>query len=228
MGSADPPKKYAEVRDAFDSSAAAEKYAIRKNRVSPRNQREIDAILRCMEHLAGNAGLSCIDIPCGAFRLADILLPRDFATTASDYSSAMLEQAKRYASSRYPEKEVSYSQQDISETGFSDSSFDLVICNRLFHHYDDAELRIKILSELNRICRQLVIVSFFDADSASNWIRRLRILISGHPQRDRFAIPRIQFVKEAREAGLQIVAFEATRRGISPQTYVALKPGQSA
>lgn len=222
----DASEQYEKVKQTFDSQAAAEKYARHKNIDTARNRREVAAILRCLQLAGQDVSGKCIDIPCGTFRLAKILLGKNASVTAADYSTAMLDQARSMAAATMPEEEVSFVQADIRATGFADRSFDLVICNRLFHHYAESSDRLKVLSELARISNRVVIVSFFDRASFSSYLRSLKHWIAGRVQQDRFGISRQQFCAEARMAGLEPIAYVATRRFCSAQTYVALNAGK--
>ncbi|MCB1669645.1 MAG: YrbL family protein [Gammaproteobacteria bacterium] len=220
--------EYQNVKAAFDSTDAASKYAERKNADSPRNLLEQQAIVACIERGCRQAATTCLDIPCGTFRLGKILLDGKLQVTASDYSSGMLEEATKMADSLRSDHGVSFSQQDIMATSFADQSFDLIICNRLFHHYSASDTRVRVLTELRRLCRDTLVISWFDSFSLSNAIRRLKHKIGYKRQRDRYAISRSQFREEARRAGFEVVCQRAIRRFISPQTYAALRPLEGA
>ena len=221
---ADSQSEYRQVQDSFDSSSAASKYAARKNVENPRNRLEREAILDCIDFASDLTPITCLDIPCGTFRLGKILLDRNYQVTASDYSPSMLEQSEIAARALRDNPGVNFSQQDIMATTFDDQSFDLIICNRLFHHYSSAETRTKVLTELRRLCRGALVISYFDSASLSNLWRRLKHLTGYKRQKDRFAISRTQFREEARQAGFEVVHHAATRRFISPQTYATLRP----
>lgn len=220
--------EYKQVQNSFDSAAAARKYAARKNVDNPRNVLEQNAILECMDWDGRTSPGNCLDIPCGTFRLGKILLDRNLQITASDYSTNMLEQAMLMADSLDSNHRVNFSQQDIRTTGFESQSFDLIICNRLFHHYSSSTVRVTVLNELRRLCRDLLVISYFDSLSLSNAWRRLKHISGLKPQKDRFAISRKQLRREAELAGFEVVHQAPIRRFISPQTYATLRPVQCA
>lgn len=215
--------EYDAVRQAFDSPGAAAKYVANKHPLSRRNRREERAIGHCLQSTAPLIGKQCIDIPCGTFRLARVLLPAGLEITAADYSEAMLDQARQIHAGTGSAAAVTFSRQDVLHTTFADATFDIAVCNRLLHHYSEPQTRIAVLRELARITRDAVIVSFFDSASASNLVRRCKHVTGLKRQRDRYAISRGELATEAHAVGLQPVCFEAVRRFVSPQTYVRLE-----
>jgi len=87
---------------------------------------------------------------------------------------------------------------DASRLPISDGCVDLAFCFRLLHHINDSTIRIAILSELSRISRRWVAVSFYRKESWAYWRKRINgKKIAGYPIGTRF------FFREAKSAGLR-------------------------
>jgi SAM-dependent methyltransferase len=123
-----------------------------------------------------------------------------------------------------------YEVQDIMGTTFVAGQFDAVICNRLFHHFIEPEVRRAALTELRRICSGPIVVSFFNSCSIEA-VRLAFLRLAFHRfRRDRIPISVGQFAADAQAAGLIFDRIEFTRWGISPQCYAVFRaaPAPSA
>ena len=99
-------------------------------------------------------------------------------------------------------------------TGYLDNSFDDIICNRLFHHFYDANTRKKALKELSRIsCGYIVI--FFNSFSLSAKFRQFKRFIKKNHSTDRIAIPMSLFIEEIESQGLTVVKTIPVNKHIS-------------
>jgi ubiquinone/menaquinone biosynthesis C-methylase UbiE len=78
--------------------------------------------------------------------------------------------------------------QDIENLDYADDSFDSVICFRLFHHFPTPEVRERAVSELCRISRRYVLMSYFSPFSITSIKRRLRVSLGGR-QSEKHATP---------------------------------------
>jgi 2-polyprenyl-3-methyl-5-hydroxy-6-metoxy-1,4-benzoquinol methylase len=211
---------YRATRERFDDRAAADDYVIKKNLTdNARNRRELACIERALEGLA--PGARVLDLPCGSGRLEPVLARRGFEVTAADYSEPMLAAARRHTESAAAR--VRFRREDILSTTFADAEFDAVICNRLLHHYPEAELRRAVLAELARICRGRLVVSFYWNLALSALRFHLRNRIKGIRPNDRIPITLREFRADFESCGLVATGIFPVRRGISPQTYVRLE-----
>lgn len=102
---------------------------------------------------------------------------------------------------------------------FADRQFAGSLCMRLFQHLPTAEERIAVLSELGRVTRGPILLSFFDALSLQH-LRRLLARRLGKRRSGRGAIRRRQFVREAEAAGLRVERVLALSPWISEQCLV--------
>ena len=170
-------------------------------------------------------GSHILDLPCGTGRLTQLLISQGFRVTGADVSKAMLARARmkrstihRIAVTAFPG--VDFEDHDIMRTGYPDDHFDAVICNRLFHHFTEPTTRLRALTELRRICRGPVIISFFNTFALDAVYRRFCDLIRGRTPRDRIPIPYKTFHTELRLSGFRVLEKIALRWGISPHWYV--------
>jgi len=208
----------------FDSTEAASKYAGLK--LDKRRQREQRCIVSALADVP--AGGHVLDLPCGAGYLMTSLVDMGFQVTAADVSTHMLDRAEETwdsACSEKPERNgrARFVCQDIMQTDFPDGHFDAVVCNRLFHHFCEAETRRAALAELGRISRGPVIVFFFNR-LALDTIRLFSLRwVFGRFRRGRIPISVRRFAAEGAAAGLRLEKVLFTRRGISPQCYAVFR-----
>ncbi|KAA3634670.1 MAG: class I SAM-dependent methyltransferase [Proteobacteria bacterium] len=224
-----PPRdSYIDTRERFNDESVARDYVVKKNSLSGgKNRREMACIVAALEGLP--AGSRVLDLPCGSGRLEEMLVDRGFDVVAADYSVPMIEAARAYHADGVladPAKSdrLRFEQQDIMNTTFDDDSFDAVICNRLLHHYPEFETRRRVLAELARVCRDRLIVSYYDNFALSalrfhlgNRLRRVRPV-------DRIPIWSSEFRRDYESLGLRSRRKLPVRFGVSPQTYLVLTP----
>lgn len=223
-GQSKPINSYVRTLERFGTPRAAARYATRHgNRRDRREQ-------RCMDKaLAGAApGAKVLDLPCGAGRLTPMLVQLGFVVTGADCSPHMVAQAEglwRAACRDRPEllPKARFEVKDVMNTGYADRHFDVVICNRLFHHFTEGETRRAALAELRRICAGRIIVSFFSAFALDALRFQLRNLLRRRTPRDRIPISLSELEADAQAAGLTVQRTLATRWGISPQWYAVLR-----
>jgi SAM-dependent methyltransferase len=222
-----PGASYAMTAERFATPKAADVYS-KRHGGHARDQREQGCIARALEGVP--AGAKVLDLPCGAGRLAKMLAGKGFALTEADYSQHMVDRARAaweatMTSGAAPEGNppVRFEQRDVMATGYADGEFDVVICNRLLHHFIEGPTRVAALKELRRISKERVVVSFFNAFALDavkfftlNALKRKKPV-------DRIPIPMKEFEANVREAGLRVDQTIPTRWGVSPQWYVVLR-----
>jgi SAM-dependent methyltransferase len=199
---------------------AASKYA--GLTLDARRCRELQCICDALRDVP--RGGRVLDLPCGAGQLTNLLVDLGFQVTAADVSTHMLDRAKQAwdaECSNDPDRSehVRFIAKDVMHTEFPDGYFDAVVCNRLFHHFCEAETRRAALAELGRISRGPVIVFFFNR-LALDTVRLAALrLIFGRFRRGRIPISVGRFAAEGTAAGLRLDRVLFTRPGISPQCY---------
>jgi len=228
MTSNNTPDSYTQTQSRFDDPSVARRYVTRKNALdTSKNKREMACIQAALSGLPEQSRV--LDLPCGSGRLEMMLLDRGYSVVAADYAVAMLDAATDYHAELLeaePDKSnrLVFQQEDILNTSFEDQAFDAVICNRLLHHYPEAELRQQVLAELKRITKDRIIVSFFSNFALSALRFHLANKLKGVEPDDRIPIWFRTFEQDVQKAGLTISGVYAVRRGVSPQTYLKLSP----
>ena len=214
---------HAAAREKFDSPEMAAIYRAKFVGTS-KDRREKRCILR---GLAGVAkGALVLDLPCGTGRITTFLVDEGFKVVAADASQHMLEEARDACLRQQGGDEarlddaVRFSHEDVMRIGFPDGAFDAVVSNRLFHHFTEPATRRRALSELARVSRGPVVVSFFCSFALSALKQRIANAARGVVPADRVPIPFRAFREDLEAAGLRADAVYPVRFGISPQTYV--------
>lgn len=213
-----------QTRNRFNSEVSARKYA-RSLHGTATHRRELLCVRRLLRGLP--PGSKVLDLPSGTGRLLPLLVEMGFRVTEADSSAHMLEEAQGYARTRGIAQGVEFRVEDAFLTSFRDNAFDAILCNRLFHHFREPEVRRRCLSELGRICRGQIVVSFFCDCCLGALIFRLRNWIRRRTPTDRIPIPRKQFTEDVEATGLRVVQTMATRRWIAKQWYAALERPQA-
>lgn len=172
---------------------------------------------KAMTFLNMPPGVSVLDIPCGAGRILPLLKQNGYRVTGADVSASMVEEAR---CADYDRLEVA----DVFETGFPDKEFDLVISHRLFQYFNEADDRRKALSELNRISKGPVIVSFSCNYALDFLLYKIKRLFGITRLRSCLPISFNNFAEDANAAGLEVVRWIATRPLISRRWYTIMRP----
>lgn len=208
------------TKKRFGSEASARKYSRALGGTATHRREE-----RCIRKaLAGlGAGARVLDLPSGTGRLLPLLREMGFQVTEADSSPHMIEQARLYAEDRGLSEGTEFLVEDALATRFADDAFDAVLCNRLFHHFREADVRQRCLRELSRICRGPLVVSFFCNLSFDAVSFHLRHWLAGRTAKDRIPIPRRAFVADAAAARLKVVRMMMARPGMSRQWYAVLE-----
>ena len=219
MGRNTKPDSASAARARFDSRASSLKYAGALDDTST-HRRELRCIKRCLADLT--AGSQVLDLPCGAGRLLPFLSASGYRVYAADSSPHMIERARELAVREGLAAVTGFGVEDVLHTSFSDNSFDAVICNRLFHHFTESDTRVQAFTELKRISRGQVIVSFFCSRSVSSRIFLFRNHLRRRPHTDRLPIPLATIAAEARQAGLRVQRTMAAKPVFGKQWYLSL------
>jgi len=129
---------------------------------------DIDYALRAVRH----DDRSVLDVPCGRGRLLKAVSRR--ATGAAlygvDVNRQMVEQSRREA----PAARVQVG--SVYAIPFRDESFDVVLCNESFMHFDEPR---RALAELCRVSRERVYFSVTTRRQLNTLLRRLGLLAAG-------------------------------------------------
>jgi len=118
-----------------------------------------------------------LDLPCGGGRVTLHLAQQGYEVSSADLSEAMLAIARENVA-RYGLK-CPVERQDIEKLTYPNQRFDTVISFRLFHHFPNPEIRQRAVTELCRVARQFVALSYFSPASVTSVKRRLRVAMGG-------------------------------------------------
>ena len=171
-------------------------------RTMKKERKALSALLELASPLEG----PWLDMPCGTGRLAG-LLPRAVCCDLNPAMLRLLEPARpavRASGLALP---------------FRDGAFEGVLSIRFLPHLADSSERIQALSEMARVSRRWVLVSFFHALSLQEARRKAKEVLF-HRRRGRKSITFRRFRGEARAAGLQVRAVRPLARFLSEQWLV--------
>ena len=129
---------------------------------------DIDYALRAVRH----DDRSVLDVPCGRGRLLKAVSRRapGAALYGVDVNRQMVEQSRRDA----PAARIQVG--SVYAIPFRDESFDVVLCNESFMHFDEPR---RALAELCRVSRERVYFSVTTRRQLNTLLRRLGLLAAG-------------------------------------------------
>lgn len=145
----------------------AESYTKRKPGRHAAEMRLIERGLGCV----GSAARTFLDAPCGVGRATILLAQKGYATTGCDLGDGAVEVARREVEQAGVSAIVEKG--DLEDLAYNDQSFDAVLCFRLLHHFPNAQIRAKVISELCRVARRHVLISYLNPFSATCIRRKL-------------------------------------------------------
>lgn len=186
--------------ERFIDRRQAEHYRDRfkKGRRARTNQLE-NTLLRELGGRVGHVQVA-LDLPCGTGRLSRTLLEFSNQVILGDSSQAMLD----VASEEVRDPRVSCRLMDAESIGLPDASVDLVFCHRFLYHVTSKARRSRMLSEMVRVTRRYVILSYYPPGFLNRWRRfRRRLLCQDVPEASQPSDS--QYREEIRAAGLQLV-----------------------
>lgn len=161
---------------------------------------------------------SVLDLPSGAGRFLPVLAPFNVRVMASDISAEMLKQGMRH-DGLYRNRPIRFvTSADL--VCLPTNAIDVVFCSRLIHHLPARKNRVAVLSELGRIARRGVVVSFFDSETIKHRRRERKQRRKGKIG-NRHAVTREEMVAEAGEAGLTLIKMYALLPGFTELTAAA-------
>ena len=118
-----------------------------------------------------------LDLPCGGGRVTVHLAKQGYDLSSADLSEAMLEITRENVASNGLKCPVE--RQDIEKLTYGDGAFGTVISFRLFHHFPNPEIRQRAVSELCRVAKHFVVLSYFSPASVTSVKRSLRAAVGG-------------------------------------------------
>lgn len=159
----------------------ARKYQVRKE---GKNRAELRLVDRAFE-LVPKAH-HVLDTPCGGGRVTVHLAKKKYWISAADLSDAMIEITRENVAKN--KLDCTVEKQDIEKLTLADRSFDTIVSFRLFHHFPTPEIRQRVVSELCRVARKYVALSYFSPVSVTSVKRNLRAALGGKKS-EKYATP---------------------------------------
>lgn len=142
--------------DEYESVRRYDETRFRSSRMRRLDAREKRFAQVAFELVGAEAAI--LDVPCGNGRFFEIF-SQGKQLTMADYSENMLKACQEKYN---PCERVRLIRADIAALPLSDASVDLAFCMRLFHHMATDAMRRAALSELARVSRRYVALSFYN------------------------------------------------------------------
>lgn len=112
-----------------------------------------------------------MDLPCGGGRVFLRLASQGYQVRAGDLSDAMIAIAQQNADKAGVS--VTVEKADVENLAQADKSIDTMVCFRLFQHFPTPAIRQRAVSELCRVSKQYVVLSYF---SPFSWTQAKLVL----------------------------------------------------
>lgn len=138
-----------------------------------------------------------LDLACGNGRHFNDLAKLSVQLIAGDYSLSMLHEAQSRAGG------TSLCRFEAERLPFEEASFEAVFSGRFFHHLPTTEVRELILSDMFRVSRRAVAITYKSKFSLEHLLHRLKCLIRHKPQ-TRFFSPASEFEVIAKKYGWRV------------------------
>ncbi|MCQ3030515.1 class I SAM-dependent methyltransferase [Pseudomonas syringae] len=167
-----------------------------------------EQLARTALHRAGDPGL-VLDLPCGAGRFWPLLAEKsNRMIIGADNSADMLKTACA-AQPAEVVKRVQPLQTSAFDIDLPDNAVDSIFCMRLLHHVGQADHRLALLKEFQRVTRDSVIISLWVDGNFKAWKRKRldqkRQAKSGQDSyQNRFVLPAATVEAEFEQAGFRI------------------------
>lgn len=152
----------------------------------------------------GEPGL-VLDLPCGAGRFWPLLAEKsNRVIIGADNSASMVKIATQSQPAHVVER-VRPLQTSAFDIDLPDNSVDNIFCMRLLHHIGDAEHRLAILREFQRVTRDSVILSLWVDGNFKAWKRkRAEKERAQEGYQNRFVLPAATVEAEFEQAGFRV------------------------
>ena len=111
----------------------------------------------------------------------------------------------------------------VFELPFDENQFDGIVCNRLFHHFREPQVRRKALRELNRVSRGPIVASLFCNASWDAVVFHVKDALRRKKAIDRIPISRRVFEADIDAAGMRTRRWMSIRPGLSKQWYAVME-----
>ncbi len=180
--------------------------------VNRREQAMVDEIIRTLELSKARV----LDAPCGYGRFSTVFASRGTEIICADVSAAMVGRARERVAEAG--RRGMYVVMDIRHLPFKDNSVEAAFTMRLFHHGFARDEMAVIVSELARVSRRWVILSYY----RSNWLHGLFRRLKGFSSRIKMMTDE-EFFAEVKAAPLTVRSRKTVFPFLHAQTLVVLE-----
>ncbi|MCX7974704.1 MAG: class I SAM-dependent methyltransferase [Candidatus Aminicenantes bacterium] len=162
----------------------------------------------------------CLDAPCGYGRFSRLILENGFRLISGDLSLAMVARARRRGyNNHFP---IGIILNMLTGLPFIDSSFDVVLSLRFFHHLHSSRERLTVLTEIARVTKRWAIVSFYKKQALHIWQRRFRRIVKPSPTKISM-VSLVTFKQEVAAAGFCLRKLTPLCPGLHAQHFALLE-----
>ena len=179
------------------TESSAKQYQVRKE---GKNRAEMRLIDRAFALIPKTHRV--LDVPCGGGRVTVHLARKGYQLSSGDLSESMLAIARENVARHGLQCPVE--RQDIEKLTYADQAFDTVVSFRLFHHFPNPEIRQRAVTELSRVARQYVALSYFSPASVTSVKKKLRAAMGGR-RSDKHTTPLSEVCGYFETAGFRLV-----------------------
>lgn len=148
-----------------------------------------------------------MDLPAGTARLTPVLAEFARRVIVADASNVMLEVAKE----DNPSLPADYLRTDAENIQLPCNAVDVIFCHRLMNHIYHPTLRATIFSELARVTRRYLIITYSSPGIRTRLRYRIKRLL-GLVHRESRPVSLAQFKNETSTAGFRVVRQHITRQ----------------
>lgn len=120
---------------------------------------------------------SVLDIPCGAGRMTVLLARKGYDCTGAEVADTMVSITREVIASEGLSCPID--KQDIEAMGYPNGHFGTILCFRLFHHFPNPNVRRRVVTELCRVAKDYVAISYLSTFAITSIKRRIRVALGG-------------------------------------------------
>ncbi len=205
-------------RKQYDIPGYADYYAQKRDESFLKklsNRFELNMVRHALRRLSTRFPVqTSLDLPTGTGRFLPVISEFSGDIIAMDASPAMVSRLQLNDSSAAPNTtppKIARCVGSVFEIPLPDDHVDIVLCSRLIHHLPDAAARLSLFSELARVARYGMVVTFFDAGSYCGMRRNARAKRK-QKLNTRHAISRKELIANAKSNGLTFIGANALLR----------------
>jgi ubiquinone/menaquinone biosynthesis C-methylase UbiE len=179
---------------------------------------EKDLIKKAFKIANISLGSKVLDIPCGTGRLSIFLNRIGYHVEGGDISAVMVKKSQKKAA-LYGLNGIKFSVIDAEHINFPNEYFDAVVSLRLLGHTPPLE-RVKILRELNRVCKGPLILCYYEKSCIQEFLRRKTRQVNGNPW---YPVIDTDIIEEFKQASLKEIKRLYLCRGISETVAIVAR-----